>query len=82
MRKIKFLIPNDRMEYKFTEVTEETYAILERKVIENSTRNIQLQTFLQETKITLSKLMETAITEKMVNDSIKESIDNLKNKML
>lgn len=68
--------------YTYTEVTEETYKIIERKVIENATKNIQLQIFLKETNITLPKLMETAITETIVHEAITESINDIRNKKI
>lgn len=68
--------------YTYTEVTPETYKIIERKVIENATKNIELQIFLKETNITLSRLMETAITEDIVHEAITESINDIRNKKI
>ena len=68
--------------FTITEVTEETYKIIERKVIESVTKKVELQILMMETKITLPKLMETHITEAMVHEAITESINDLKQKKI
>jgi hypothetical protein len=63
--------------YVFLEVAPEIYDILKRKVIKRncSTEKMQL---LQTLKIDLDKLMETSITDEMVNEAVNEVVNNLK----
>jgi hypothetical protein len=78
MIKIKVFRGTD---YKIVEVTEETYKIIERKVIEAATANVELQIFLRDASITLPKLMESAITEEIAIDAILESKNYLIKKL-
>jgi hypothetical protein len=81
MRKIKVI--NSGVIYpNIIEVTDETYKIIERKVIESVTDTVEKQILLKETKITLPMLMETCITETMVHEAITESINDIKNKKI
>lgn len=67
--------------YVVTEVTEDTYKIIRRKVIEGRCKHEGLRVYFNEepTQI-VERLMQNDITEKMVNDSITECINNIKNK--
>ena len=69
-------------DFVIIEVDEQIYKIIERKVIESVTDSIEKQTLLQECKITLPKLMESCITEDMVNEAVNESLTYLKQKKL
>lgn len=66
--------------YTITEVTEETYKIIERIVIETYTENVGMQILLQQTNYTLADLMDSVITPEIVHEAINESINNLKEK--
>ena len=59
-------------EFRKAEVCEELYKILQEKVIKSLTHNLELQIFLQESKITLERFMESSITEKMLTEAINE----------
>ena len=76
---VRIRVKNKVGGYYITEVTPETYKIIERKVIESIHDDIEMQTLLQTLKITLAKLMETSITVDMVEEAILESSDNLRN---
>jgi len=66
------------LNYSITEVTEDTYKLIEDKVIKSLTKTVELQTYLQESNFTLTRLMESCITIDIYNEAIKESIEIIK----
>jgi predicted nuclease with TOPRIM domain len=68
--------------YKVTEVTQDVYTIIERKVIEQATENVELQIFLKEVSITLPKLMDCCITIAIYEEALQENINNIKQKTI
>ncbi len=78
---IKIKVYTD-MTYKVTEVTEDVYKIIERKVIAEATENVELQIFLKEVSITLPKLMESCITIAIYEEALKENLQNIKEKKI
>lgn len=80
MTRIKVQIKNGvyPTQYAITEVTDDAYQIIQRKVIESVTKNADLQLLLQSANMTLQKLMETSITDEIVLSAITESVNNIK----